>query len=166
MEIYPTHIRNPRNSPFHDLFYGFMSAIWQCCEYVQHVTSHTEITSHIFSVFNIPSDRGRCGLWCCFILSKRVPDGCWNATILIQECRTWINHNGFYYSLSLLVVTQIRGSHNRLFSPPTHYGSCRAFFFARRFSALFSLVDSRQIVLTHARRSQQLILLFLFFANK
>ena len=25
------------------------------------------------------------------------------------------------------------GSHSRLFSPPTHYGSCLAFFFARRF---------------------------------
>ena len=26
-----------------------------------------------------------------------------------------------------------RGSHSRLFSPPTHYGSCLAFFIARRF---------------------------------
>ena len=25
------------------------------------------------------------------------------------------------------------GSHSKLFSPPTHYGSCLAFFFARRF---------------------------------
>ena len=25
------------------------------------------------------------------------------------------------------------GSHGRLFSPPTHYGSCIAFFIARRF---------------------------------
>ena len=29
-----THIRNPRNSPFH-LFDGFLSGIWQWCEYVE-----------------------------------------------------------------------------------------------------------------------------------
>ena len=40
MEIHPTHIRNPRNAPFHDPFDGFMSAIWQWCEYVQHFPSH------------------------------------------------------------------------------------------------------------------------------
>ena len=35
---------------------------------------------------------------------------------------------------SLLVVTQIRGHiRSRLFSPHTHYGSCPALFFARRF---------------------------------
>ena len=44
------------------------------------------------------------------------------------------------------------GSHSRLFSPPTHYGSCLPFLY---FSS--SLVDSRRIVLTHARRSQQFI---------
>ena len=54
------------------------------------------------------------------------------------------------------------GSHSRLFSPPTHYGSCLAFFSREDFSS--SLVDSCRIVLTHARRSQQFILfLFLFF---
>ena len=53
------------------------------------------------------------------------------------------------------------GSHNRLFSPPTHYGSCLAylvFCFREKISALSSLVDSRRIVLNHARRPQQLIL--------
>ena len=80
----------------------------------------------------------------------------------------------------LLVVTQIRGhilitgssspfllspapsrnsdpgSHSRLFSPlPT---TMRAFHFSReKTSALSSLVDSRRITPTHARRSQQLI---------
>ena len=52
------------------------------------------------------------------------------------------------------------GSHSRLFSPPTHYGSCLAFLSREDFSS--SLVDSpRRIVLTHARCSQQLIF-FLF----
>ena len=54
------------------------------------------------------------------------------------------------------------GSHSRLFCPPTHYGSCLAFLSREDFSA--SLVDSRRIVLTHATRSQQLVLFF--FANK
>ena len=69
----------------------------------------------------------------------------------------------FYYLrpsvLSLLVVTQIRG-HIAVSSPlPT---TVRALHFYReKISALSSLVDSRRIVLTHARRSQQLIL-FLF----
>ena len=55
------------------------------------------------------------------------------------------------------------GSHSRLFSPPTHYGSCLThygsclgfFLFLRDFSS--SLVDSRRVVLTHARRSQQFV---------
>ena len=49
------------------------------------------------------------------------------------------------------------GSHSRLFSPlPT---SVRALhFYPEKTLALSSLVDSRRIVLTHARRSQQLIL--------
>ena len=50
------------------------------------------------------------------------------------------------------------GSHSRLFSPPTHYGSCLAFLPREDFSFLPSLT---RVVLTHARRSQQLILLFL-----
>ena len=53
------------------------------------------------------------------------------------------------------------GSHSRLFPPPTHYGSCLAFLSREDFSS--SLVDSRRIVLTHARRSQQLILFSFFF---
>ena len=57
------------------------------------------------------------------------------------------------------------GSHSRLFFPPTHYGSCLARL--SREDCIFSLVDSRRIVLTHARRSQQLILFFFFlFATK
>ena len=58
------------------------------------------------------------------------------------------------------------GSHNRLFSPHTHYGPCLAFLSREDFSS-FSLVDSRGIALAHARRSQQLILFLqsFFFAN-
>ena len=48
------------------------------------------------------------------------------------------------------------GSHSRLFSPPTHCGSCLAFLSRQDFSSS-SLVDSRRTALTHARRSQQLI---------
>ena len=44
------------------------------------------------------------------------------------------------------------GSHSRLFSPPTNYGSCLALLSREDFSS--SLVDSRRIVLTHVRRSQ------------
>ena len=60
------------------------------------------------------------------------------------------------------------GSHtSRLFSPPTHYDSCLAYFYREKISALASLVDSRRIVLTHTRRSQQLIhLLFLQINSK
>ena len=58
------------------------------------------------------------------------------------------------------------GSHSRLFSTPTHYGSFLAFFFREKISTP-SLVDSCRIVLTHARRSQQVIIFFfLIFANK
>ena len=57
------------------------------------------------------------------------------------------------------------GSHSRLFSPPTHYGSCLAFLSREDFCSFF-LVDSRRIVLTHARRSQQLILFYFVFANQ
>ena len=66
-----------------------------------------------------------------------------------------------FYSLSLLVVTQIRGHIAGSSPPPTHYGSCLAFLSREDFSSFF-LVDSRRIVLTHARRSQQLILFLLF----
>ena len=56
------------------------------------------------------------------------------------------------------------GSHSRLFSPlPT---TVRALHFYReKISAVFSLVDSRRTVLTHARRSQQLILSLLLQIN-
>ena len=44
-----------------------------------------------------------------------------------------------FYSLSLLVVTQIGvpGFHSRLFFPPTHCGSCLAFFSREEFSSFF-----------------------------
>ena len=59
------------------------------------------------------------------------------------------------------------GSHGRLLSPPTHYWSCLAFLSREDFSsALSSLVDSRWILLTHARRSQQLILFFFLFCKQ
>ena len=59
--------------------------------------------------------------------------------------------------LSLLVVTQIRG--HIAGSSPRLPSTVRALHFYReKISALSSLVDSRRVVLTHARRSQQLIL--------
>ena len=65
------------------------------------------------------------------------------------------------FFLSLLVVTQVRGC--RAGSCPPLPTTVRAFHFYReKISALSSLVDSRRIVLTHARRSQQLILFFIF----
>ena len=70
----------------------------------------------------------------------------------------------FHY-LSLLVATQIRG--HIAGSSPLLPTTVRALHFYReKISALSSLVDSRRIVLTHARRSQQLILLSFFFANR
>ena len=69
-----------------------------------------------------------------------------------------------FYSLSLLVATQIRG-HIAGSSPPLPTTVRALHFFREKISALSSLVDSRRIVLTHARLSQQLIL-FLFFAKK
>ena len=61
------------------------------------------------------------------------------------------------FSLSLLVVTQIRGhvAGSCLSIPPRVRAS---HFYREKISALSSLVDSCRIVLTHARRSQQLIL--------
>ena len=64
-----------------------------------------------------------------------------------------------FYSLSLLVVTQIRG-HIAGSSPPLPTTVRALHFYREKISALSSLVDSRRIVLTHARRSQQLILFF------
>ena len=62
-----------------------------------------------------------------------------------------------FYSLSLLVVTQIRG-HIAGSSPPLPTTGRALHFYREKISALSSLVDSRRIVLTHARRSRQLIL--------
>ena len=59
--------------------------------------------------------------------------------------------------LSLLVVTQIRG-HIAGSSLPLPNTVSALHFYRENISALSSLVDSRRIVLTHARRSQQLIL--------
>ena len=75
-----------------------------------------------------------------------------------------------FYSLPLLVVTQIRG-HIAGSSPPLPTTVRALHFYREKISALSSLVDQRRIVLTHARRSQQLIfffsfLFFSFFANK
>ena len=51
------------------------------------------------------------------------------------------------------------GSYSRLFSPlPTTVRALH--FYLENLSALCSLVDSRRIVRTHARRSQQLILFY------
>ena len=68
-----------------------------------------------------------------------------------------------FYSLSLLliliVVTQIRG-HIAGSSPPLPATVRALHFYREEVSAVPSLVDSRRIVLTHARPSQQLILFF------
>ena len=69
-----------------------------------------------------------------------------------------------FYSLSLLVVTQIRG-HIAGSSPPLPTTVRALNFYREEISALSSLVYTRRIVLTHARRSQQLILLFIFAHN-
>ena len=54
-----------------------------------------------------------------------------------------------FFSLSLLVVTQIRG-HIAGSSPPIPTAVRALRFYRERISALFSLVDSRRTVLTHA----------------
>ena len=63
------------------------------------------------------------------------------------------------FSLCLLVVTQIRG-HIAASSSPLPTTVRALHFYRKKISALSSLVDSRRIVPTHARRSQQLILSF------
>ena len=63
--------------------------------------------------------------------------------------------------LSLLVVIQIRG-HIAGSSPPLPTTVRALHFYREEISALSSLVDSPRIVLTHARRSQQLIPFFIF----
>ena len=74
---------------------------------------------------------------------------CWYTTEYIQLLYTvcfFPSHLSWlpFCSLSLLVVTQIRGHVAGFSPPPTHYGSCLAFFFARRFQ-LACLVESRRI---------------------
>ena len=49
------------------------------------------------------------------------------------------------------------GSHRRLFSPPTHYGSCLAFLSRENFSSFFPRWLASNCAY-HARRSQRLIL--------
>ena len=66
-----------------------------------------------------------------------------------------------FYALSLLSVTQIRG-HIAGSYPPLLTAVRALHFYCEKISALSCLVDSRRIGLTHARRSQQLIL-FSFF---
>ena len=61
-----------------------------------------------------------------------------------------------FYSLSLLVVTQIRG-HMAGSSPPLPSTVRALHFYREKISSLSSLVDPRRIVLTHARRSQLLL---------
>ena len=71
-----------------------------------------------------------------------------------------------FCSLSLLIVTQIRGHIAGSF-PPLPATVRALHFYREKISALSSLVDSRRIVLTHARRSDQLILsLFLKINSK
>ena len=69
------------------------------------------------------------------------------------------------FVLSLLAATQIR-DHIAGSSPPLLTTVRALHFYREEISALSSLVDSRRIVLTHARRSQQLILFYFIFANK
>ena len=65
-------------------------------------------------------------------------------------------------SLSLVVVTQMRGHTAGSSPPPPHYGACLALFCRGKTSARSSLVDSRRIVPSHGRRSQQFILIYFY----
>ena len=49
------------------------------------------------------------------------------------------------------------GSHSRLFSPPTHYGSYLASFFARRFQLFLPSSTRVELCLPRARRSQPVL---------
>ena len=62
------------------------------------------------------------------------------------------------FSPSLLVVTQIRG-HTAGSCPPLPTRVRALHSYLENISALSSLVDSRRVVHTHARRSQQLLIL-------
>ena len=65
-----------------------------------------------------------------------------------------------FCSLSHLVVTQVRGLIAGS-SPPLPTTVRALHFYREKISSLASLVDSRRIVLTHARRSQKLVPLML-----
>ena len=67
-----------------------------------------------------------------------------------------------FLSLSFLVIPQIRG-HITGASPllPTRIRAL--LFYREKISVLSSLVDSRRVLLTHARRSQHLVRVFRFF---
>ena len=70
----------------------------------------------------------------------------------------------FALLFSLPPITQIRGRIASSFPPlPTTVRSLH--FYREKNPALSSLVDSHRIVLTHARRSQQLILFFTLVNN-
>ena len=64
------------------------------------------------------------------------------------------------FSVSPLVVTQIRG-HIAGSSRPLPTTVRALHFYREKISAVSSLVDSRRIVLIHARRSQQLLTFFI-----
>ena len=68
------------------------------------------------------------------------------------------------FNISLLVVTQIRG-HISSSSPPLPNTVRALHFYREKISALSSLVDTRRIVLIHARRYQQLIPSFFWQIN-
>ena len=82
---------------------------------------------------------------------------------------TGVVSSPFFFSLppiNTVVVTQIRGHIAGSFppQPTTVLWFVPCIFFRQEISALSSLDNWRRIVLTHARRSQQLILFY--FANK
>ena len=68
-------------------------------------------------------------------------------------------------SPSYVVVTQIRG-HIAGSSPPLPTTVGALHFYREKISALSSLVDTRRIVLTHARRSQLAVDPFFFFSSQ
>ena len=67
-----------------------------------------------------------------------------------------------FLSLSFLVIPQIRG-HITGASPLLPSRIRALLFYHEKISVLSSLVDSRRVLLTHARRSQHLVRVFLFF---
>ena len=86
----------------------------------------------------------------------------------IHILQVYFSHPIYYLGPSFSLPpsrTSDPGSHSRLFPPPRHPTTVRVLHFYReKKSALSSLVDSRRIVPTHARRSQQLV--HLYFCNE